>query len=75
MAWAKPITMPSRIRKSFSVRVCRPEYSAKASTKAKTISVVATSHRLRPAVRIWSLNRKPNIPIGIDPTITYQPIR
>ena len=61
--------------KSLIVRVCRPQYSAKASTKAKTISTVATSHRLRAAVRIWSLNTKPKTPIGIEPTMTYQPIR
>ena len=75
MAWAKPITTPSRIRKFSSVRVCRPQYSANASTNANTISVVATTHRLRPAVWIWSLKRNPNSPIGIEPTMTYQPIR
>ena len=67
--------MPSRAAKLSSVRVCRPQYSANAITSENTISMVATIHRLRAWVRIWSLKANPIRPIGIDPMITYQAIR
>ncbi len=37
--------------------------------------MVAVSHRLRSVDSIWSWNASPSTPIGMDPTITYQPIR
>ena len=39
------------------------------------MSTVATSQRLRAAVSIWSLNANPKTPMGMVPTITYQPMR
>lgn len=39
-----------------------------------TISVVAISRRSRNGPSIWSLNVTPSTPMGIEPTMTSQPI-
>ena len=58
-----------------SVRSLGPTFSPMPRMMAPMMSTVATSHRLRAPVRIWSLNSSPNTPMGIVPTMTYQPIR
>ncbi len=45
------------------------------STIASAIIMLATSHRLRATVSIWSANVSPSTPIGIVPRMTNQPIR
>lgn len=44
------------------------------STMPITISVVAISRRSRNGPSIWSLNVTPSTPIGMEPTMTSQPI-
>lgn len=39
-----------------------------------TISVVAISRRSRNGPSIWSLNVTPSTPMGMEPTMTSQPI-
>ena len=42
-------------------------------TAEKTISAIATIHRLRTPERIWSLKSSPSTQMGRVPMITHQP--
>ncbi len=72
---ARPTSKPSRQVNWPAWRCCRPKYSAAAMTAENTSMAVATTQRLRTSVRMTSLKTNPITPIGMDPMMTYQPIR
>ncbi len=73
-AWASPSRIASFRPTCLRVRV--PENrSAMPRTSPNTISIAPISHRLRKSRSMTSLRSTPRITIGIDPTMTYQPIR
>ncbi len=63
-----------RVRLS-SPRVWRPTRSAYSITALQAISAIATTHSERSGPVMRPFAARPTIPMGIEPTMTYQPIR
>jgi hypothetical protein len=74
--WAKPYTRAcGRLRCLTSVSLLRAVWSANQRMSPKTISVVPTRRRSRKGDSIWSFSSRPSTPMGMLPTMTYQPMR
>ena len=73
--WINPTTMVSVIVRSCSCRSWRPTRSAYTITALHSTSALPTHHSERNGPLMTSLPRNPTMPIGIEPTMMYQPNR